>query len=404
MRCTTRPKRCSTRSATCWSTGSTRRWGIRGGIRTATRSRSPRGTTSRTGRRRWPAWPRVRCFRVDRVSDEDSAALQYLASLGVRPGVVLRVLEREPFGGPLWVEAGGQRRAMGIAAGPSGAWRGAAVTATEAAARGQVTLQQVQARGRIRAAAGAAGPGVRGLGRLRRPGELRHQLRRRRRAWLRAGVGHRDGQPDGRPGAVPHLQGRAVHRPQPARTVPGPVRPPGQRDALAAGRDHRDGHRPRRVRRRRGRDQPALRRPAARGRPDHRGRRLRHPGPGTARLPALRAGDHRPAGAGRGRLRVPVLRRRRPAVRAARRRPGAAPGRRRHPRPDRRHHRRDRHAARGLPALSAAHQPGARSRAARTPHPAGLQQMGLHHRPGHRRAGQPVHAVHRRRACSTSRA
>jgi DtxR family transcriptional regulator, Mn-dependent transcriptional regulator len=55
------------------------------------------------------------CFRVDRVSDEDSAALQYLAGLGIRPGVMLRVLEREPFGGPLWVEAGGQRRAMGIA-------------------------------------------------------------------------------------------------------------------------------------------------------------------------------------------------------------------------------------------------------------------------------------------------
>jgi DtxR family transcriptional regulator, Mn-dependent transcriptional regulator len=53
------------------------------------------------------------CFRVDRVSDEDSAALQYLAELGIRPGVVLRVLEREPFGGPLWVEVDGQRRAMG---------------------------------------------------------------------------------------------------------------------------------------------------------------------------------------------------------------------------------------------------------------------------------------------------
>ena len=52
-------------------------------------------------------------FRVDRVSDEDSAALRYLASLGVRPGVVLRVLEREPFGGPLWIEIGGQRRALG---------------------------------------------------------------------------------------------------------------------------------------------------------------------------------------------------------------------------------------------------------------------------------------------------
>ena len=53
-------------------------------------------------------------FRVDRVSDEDSAALQYLASLGVRPGVRLRVAGREPFGGPLWIETGGQRCAMGV--------------------------------------------------------------------------------------------------------------------------------------------------------------------------------------------------------------------------------------------------------------------------------------------------
>ena len=53
---------------------------------------------------------------MDRVSDEDSAALRYLASLGVRPGVVLRVLEREPFGGPLWIEIGGQRRALGTPA------------------------------------------------------------------------------------------------------------------------------------------------------------------------------------------------------------------------------------------------------------------------------------------------
>ena len=52
-------------------------------------------------------------FRVDRVSDEDSAALRYLADLGVRPGVMLRVLEQEPFGGPLWIEIEGQRRALG---------------------------------------------------------------------------------------------------------------------------------------------------------------------------------------------------------------------------------------------------------------------------------------------------
>jgi DtxR family transcriptional regulator, Mn-dependent transcriptional regulator len=57
--------------------------------------------------------PEGASFRVERVSDEDSTALQYLGELGIRPGVVLRVLEREPFGGPQWVEVGGQRRAMG---------------------------------------------------------------------------------------------------------------------------------------------------------------------------------------------------------------------------------------------------------------------------------------------------
>ena len=81
-------------------------------------------------------------------------------------------------------------------------------------------------------------------------------------------------------------------------------------------------------------------------------------------LPALRAGDHRPAGAGRrwasctcsspsggqdyGQIAeglVPRL--------------GGAE----HPQPDRRDHRGDRHAARGLPALGAANEPGARGRA-----------------------------------------
>lgn len=52
-------------------------------------------------------------FRVDRVSDRDSAALRYLADLGVRPGVVLIVEERAPFGGPLWVAIEGRRQALG---------------------------------------------------------------------------------------------------------------------------------------------------------------------------------------------------------------------------------------------------------------------------------------------------
>jgi DtxR family Mn-dependent transcriptional regulator len=48
-----------------------------------------------------------------RVSDSDPEMLRYLAERGIRPGVGLTVLEREPFGGPLWVEAGGARHGLG---------------------------------------------------------------------------------------------------------------------------------------------------------------------------------------------------------------------------------------------------------------------------------------------------
>ena len=52
-------------------------------------------------------------FRVERVRDRDREALRYLGELGVRPGVVLEVVEQAPFGGPLWVTIGGRRHAMG---------------------------------------------------------------------------------------------------------------------------------------------------------------------------------------------------------------------------------------------------------------------------------------------------
>jgi DtxR family Mn-dependent transcriptional regulator len=57
--------------------------------------------------------PEGASFQVDRVSDEESTALRYLAGLGIGPGVKLRVAEQEPFGGPLWVEIGGRRHALG---------------------------------------------------------------------------------------------------------------------------------------------------------------------------------------------------------------------------------------------------------------------------------------------------
>lgn len=52
-------------------------------------------------------------FRVDRVDDRDSAALRYLAGIGIRPGVSLEVLEMAPFGGPLWLRVDGKDEAVG---------------------------------------------------------------------------------------------------------------------------------------------------------------------------------------------------------------------------------------------------------------------------------------------------
>jgi DtxR family Mn-dependent transcriptional regulator len=54
-----------------------------------------------------------RKFRVERVDDRDSAALRYLASIGIRPGVQLDVIERAPFGGPLWLRINGTDEALG---------------------------------------------------------------------------------------------------------------------------------------------------------------------------------------------------------------------------------------------------------------------------------------------------
>ena len=40
---------------------------------------------------------------VSRVSDDDRAQLRYLGELGIRPGVVVEMVERHPFDGPLLV-------------------------------------------------------------------------------------------------------------------------------------------------------------------------------------------------------------------------------------------------------------------------------------------------------------
>ena len=57
--------------------------------------------------------------RVRQVMDDDAERLRYLAELGIRPGSVIRILDRAPFDGPitLWVGdgSGGVTRAVGPA-------------------------------------------------------------------------------------------------------------------------------------------------------------------------------------------------------------------------------------------------------------------------------------------------
>ena len=52
-------------------------------------------------------------FRVERISDRDSAALRYLARIGIAPSVVIQVEDQVPFGGPRWIRLGNDRHALG---------------------------------------------------------------------------------------------------------------------------------------------------------------------------------------------------------------------------------------------------------------------------------------------------
>ncbi|MGH2927617.1 MAG: metal-dependent transcriptional regulator, partial [Solirubrobacteraceae bacterium] len=48
-----------------------------------------------------------------RVSDSDPDMLRYLSSLGIAPGDELDVVDRQPFGGPLFVRFGDRVHALG---------------------------------------------------------------------------------------------------------------------------------------------------------------------------------------------------------------------------------------------------------------------------------------------------
>jgi DtxR family Mn-dependent transcriptional regulator len=51
--------------------------------------------------------------RVVRVSDEDGELLRYLADLALLPGAEVTVVDRAPYGGPLTLEVGHRRCAVG---------------------------------------------------------------------------------------------------------------------------------------------------------------------------------------------------------------------------------------------------------------------------------------------------
>jgi DtxR family Mn-dependent transcriptional regulator len=52
---------------------------------------------------------------IVRVVEGDSDRLRYLATLGLRPGAIVTVLDRQPFGGPVTIETRGEVQAVGQA-------------------------------------------------------------------------------------------------------------------------------------------------------------------------------------------------------------------------------------------------------------------------------------------------
>jgi DtxR family Mn-dependent transcriptional regulator len=50
---------------------------------------------------------------IRRVDESEPERLRYLAMLGLVPGVVVTLCDRQPFGGPVTVESAGERHIIG---------------------------------------------------------------------------------------------------------------------------------------------------------------------------------------------------------------------------------------------------------------------------------------------------
>ena len=241
---------------------------------------------------------------VVRISDAEPEMLRYLAEREIVPGTRLRVVDKQPFGGPLFVEVAGETHALGgqladLDAGarcePADADRGRraprdGAPPPEPRARRCSTMR---ARGKVRGVVGLLGPAFVAAVAYIDPGNFATNIAGGAKygymllwvivaanlmAMLVQYLSAKTGIATGK--NLPELCREHFKRP----VTLGP---------LGAGRGDRDRDRPRGVRRRRDRAQPALRRPAVRRRPDDRGRRLRDPRAADARAPQVRAGDHR---------------------------------------------------------------------------------------------------------------
>ncbi len=153
-------------------------------------------------------------------------------------------------------------------------------------------LEQLLAKGRLRATLAMLGPAFVAAVAVRRPGQLRDQHPGWRQVRLPAAVGGARRQPDRDAHPIPIRQARHRLRPRPAAERARPLLTARRVGHVDPGGDHRDVDRHRRVPRRRARPQPAVRGPAAAGGLHHRRDRVRDPRPSESRLPPLRARDH----------------------------------------------------------------------------------------------------------------
>ena len=64
-------------------------------------------------RRHSPTSRSARRSRSAGCGAREPERLRYLASVGLVPGVVVTLLDHQPFGGPVTVEAGGERHVIG---------------------------------------------------------------------------------------------------------------------------------------------------------------------------------------------------------------------------------------------------------------------------------------------------